>query len=646
MTMTKSRVRKLRNEDAGKSKPDAPGKPHRTIAETEEAVEPSGLVFVASKKPAPIEEAAKDEPILDSPGQVPCEETPPVVDTPAKVPSSMERAQESFVDLSRPLAEFSLRIGSLEQARESIIRSYMMLVLWPMLIGLTILVVVTARETGEAEGMIAALEFILGANIALGIPLMAASWFHGFYPKGSYGRFVAGSALASFLVLWLVLVLVVSDLQSAVESLGAELKLEWVFILICLSPVFYFGAAVSEIVDDRAAWMWKLGVETKETPLNLRSRFVDFDRRVGKFDKGRSKALRAYVKFLVIPMILLVGADYVLNRLDLQAKDMILSSVGSMFGTVLSFGTCMVVIRFLHGFYPCGSVSRPVFGLLGVLVMILFAWAVLINSGLEGELDQNGFFIEMSFVMLPVLMFVGFIAVFEVSELKDCRRSYRRSVGLPVRPYNPGELYSRRDDFRTFYASFSNGSSKGRLILYKYALQILIIVILVAIGVSVHESPNAGDLSETTRPYLSPEYLDDRMEGMIFVLVVLAAANTFWGFLAWSYREGSFARLLLSGVVALVASQWAYSFWSTLAKIIQSGFVTEVINYIMFSALGFIIMRAIREVYKGYLMGRNKYLDWRLVALRDEASYGRSAEAPQGPSSAKAPPRSVNGRGA
>jgi len=646
LTMAKTKVRKLKKMETSKTEPVASGEPDLAEANAEEVSTPSGLVFVASKKPVPSETVAKEVPPPKEPEPVACEKPTPRGEAAREAPSSSGSPIVPQVDLSSSRAEFSLRIGSLEQARESIVKSYMTMVLWPMFVALTVIVVLSSRDTDETGSMLASMEFILGVAIAMGIPLMAVSWVHGLYPKGSFGRFASGSIFALLLALWLVLVLLVSNLQNTLADFGVALKLEWLFVLICLTPIFYFGGAVSELVDDRRAWRRKMGAEVKDIPLDLQSRFLDFDRRIGTCGKGNAKAWRAYLKFLVIPIAMLVVIDYVLNGLDLEAEDVIVASVSSAFGTVLLFGTAMVLIRFLHGFYPCGSLSRAVFGLASVPVLIMFAWAILINSGIENGLEQNYFTIDMTVVMLPVLMFVMFLAVFEVSELMDRRRAYRRSVGLVVKPYVPGELYNRHDDFRTFYASFANGASEGRIVLYKYALQILAIVILVAIGVSVYQSPDSGGLNETVKSYLNPPDLDNRMDNMIFVLLILAIANTVWEFLAWSYRAGSCARLAYSGVVALLASQWAYSFWTSLAKIIQSKLVTDAINYVMFAAFGFIMIRAVREVYKGYLKSRNRYLDWRLTVLREEISVSAPPAAPAALSSTSAPPRNVNGRGA
>jgi len=644
--MATAKVRRLKKKETSKTEPVATEKPAPAAAAAKEVSSPSGTEPVASDKQAPGEGVAKE--VFPPRGSEPaaCEKTTPSTEAAKGVSPASGSPNVPPIDLSSPKAEFSFQTGSPRRARESILRSYMTLVLVPTVIVLAIIPHLKAQDTDGARSLVTSMEFILGATAVLGIPIMAASWFHGFYSKGSYGRFASGSIFALLLVLWLVLVLVASNLQNAIADFGAAFKAEWLFFLICLMPVFSFGRAVSELMDDRRAWRKKMGAGVKEIRLDLGSWFVDFDHRVGKFGKGNSAAWMAYLKFLFIPIIILISADCILNDLDLEAKSLIVASVSSMFGIVLLFGTAMVLLRFLRGFYPCGSLSRAVFGLAGVPVLILFAWKILIGSGIETELEQNHFVMDMSLVMLPALMYVMFFAVFELSELKDRRRAYRRSIGLPVKPYVPEEFYNRLNDFDPFYASFSTGTRRGRLVLYKYALEILVIIILVAVGISVYQSPSSEGLNERVRSYLNPIELDNRMDHMILILLLLAIVNTAWVFIACSYREGSFARLVLAGVVALLASQWAYSFWTTLAKIIQSRLAIDIINYAMFAAFGLIVVKAVWELYKFYLWSRNRYLEWRLVMLRDEVAVSEPPVEPIVLPSIGVSPGNLNGRGA
>ncbi len=541
------------------------------------------------------------------------------------------------IDISSPKAEFSLRIGSLDAARRSMVIGYLTLILLPAIVVLLIISQVDAQSSLGARRFQASLESMLWAIAMLGVPMVAVSWFHGFYPRGSLSRFVSGSVFAFLFGLWLALILIASDVQGAVAESGVALKLNWLLVVVCLTSVFVFARAASELLDDRRPWRKKMGAENKKIILQLGSRFVDFNYHIGRYKKGISSAWMAYVNYIVIPTTALVLIDYGLSGLNLEAKALLVHSVGSMFGIVVLFGGILVLVRFMRAFYPLGSLSRASFGLATIPILILYAWEILVGSGVEAELAQNKFIIDMELLMLPVFMHVSFTAVFELSELKDGRRAYRRWLGLPVTIYDPGEKYNRLNDFDTFYASFATGTRKARRVLSKYVFEIMAVIVLVAIGVSVYGYPNSMGLSEDLRSYLNPPVLDRQMDNMILTLLGLAIACTVGVFLASSYVEGSFSRLVLSGVVAVFASQWAYYFWSSLAKMIQPKEVTildtgitldRVIYAVMFLFFGLIVFRAVRQVYRWYLLSRNKFVDWRLNRLRMEAVAGSAASGP------------------
>jgi hypothetical protein len=99
----------------------------------------------------------------------------------------------------------------------------------------------------------------------------------------------------------------------------------------------------------------------------------------------------------------------------------------------------------------------------------------------------------------------------------------------------------------------------------------------------------------------------------------------------------------MSGVVAAFASQWAYYFWTSLAKLFQSGDLTRAINSIMFAAFGLIIVRAVWDLYKGYLRTRNEYVSWRLDRLKSEVPVSEPQLTPGFPASVSIPPGALTG---
>lgn len=331
-------------------------------------------------------------------------------------------------------ADFSMRIGSLAEARKSIIKGYLLMVLIPTVALLVMIFLLNDQDANDAQGLISSMNYMLMVIAAMGLPALVVFWAHGLFPKGSFGRFASGVALAVLLTLWLVFLLLRSDLQAAVADLGIVMQLDRVLALVCLVPIFYLMQSVSELIDERTQWRKRTGTDVKTVPLDLHDWRLDFNPRIGKLANGNSSAMGAYVGFLVAPTIVLVIIAWLVGDMNLTASSTIEASIGSMFGTVVLIGAGIVCTRFIHGFYPRGSLGRMVFGLLSVLVLAVLAGELVLGSGIETAFEQNNFMIDMSTVMVPVLMFIAFIAVIEVSELVDNRRPWHMRIGMPVEP--------------------------------------------------------------------------------------------------------------------------------------------------------------------------------------------------------------------
>ena len=556
------------------------------------------------------------------------------------------------IDLSFLKAEFSLRIGSLVKAQKSMTSGYLLMVLTPTVLVLAIISLLGVPDTYGANSLIGSMNYMLAIIAMMGIPIMVVSWANGLYPKGSYGRFVSSLIFATLLGVWFVLLLYVSDLRNALADFGITLQLERVFIIVCLIAIFFFGRAIFELIDERKLWRKSIGANVKIAPLNLKSMFLDFSLRIGKFQRGNSSALKTYVKFLVFPTIELVIIDWALEDLNLAANDVIEASVGTMFGTVLMFGIVMVIIRFVRGFYPSGSLGRVIFGLMGIPILFLFAWEILLGSGLQEALGQNHFIIDMSALILPVLIYILFITVFEMSELVTNRRRWHKKIGIQVEPYVPEKKYYFLHDFRPRYASFVAGAKKGQSVLSKYIFQrIVIVIILGAVIVSIVQYINdqlggSETLSDIFGPILSSlSNLADVLYNMVAVLLVIAIATTALVCLQGSYRKGSFARLVLSGMVSLLSALWSYVFLGSIANGTNFSFgpklgflsmftdmipmICTILMYVFIALAGVKALLALSVYFKK----REEYLGWRLSMLENEGVVGKPPLAPSVPTS-------------
>ena len=455
-------------------------------------------------------EAAQSQGPAPAPEPAATPSAPPAGDAAAEAEAAGPAPEK--IDLSSPMAEFGLRIGSLAEARRSMMLGYLGMVVAPTVILLLFISLLDGSGSDGAANLISAMERMLMVVAAMGLPVMVVSWANGLYPKGSYGRFASGSSFAVLLAVWFVLLLLESDLQEAVADYGPVLQLDRVLVLACLTSAFYFVHAASEFIGCRSAWRKSVGAEVKVATIDLESGFLDFDLHIGKLQGGSSSALKAYARFLVVPTVVLVVADWVIGGMDLAAKDVLQASVGSMFGIVLLFGAVMVVIGFVRGFYPSGSLGRTIPGLLGVSVLSLYAWMILLDSGIEDAFGRNHFVIDMHAVLLPVLMYVMFMAVFELSELVDNRRGWHKGLGVPVRPCLPEEEYRCFHDFCCRYASFVAGSKKGRKVVNKYAFRrILVVIVLEAVVVSAYQYSGSAELRDFIGLMLSDQTLSSHI---------------------------------------------------------------------------------------------------------------------------------------
>lgn len=561
-----------------------------------------------------VQEDPEPEPVLPDP-------PPPEEEVDTHVPPPEEPPPPEPIDISSLRAEFSLRIASLVEARKSMITGYLAIVLAPMVIVLAFIALIGVPLTAGDRSLVRSLSFILTVIAVMGLPMMVASWANGLHPKGSYGRFVSGTAFAILLTIWLVFVLLESDLERAVADSGTPFQLERVLVLLCLIAAFFFGRAIFELVDDRKLWRKSMGAKVKMAPVNLKGRFLDLDPRIGRLQSGNSSALIAYARFLIVPTVLLVILERIPDALALSEGDAIEVSVGTMFGIVLLLGVVMVVMKFVRGFYPSGSLGRVVFGLLCIPVLFLFAWGILFASGIQDALEQNHFVMDMSVVAIPVSVYIMFTLVSETSELVDNRRLWHRKLGLPVKPYLHEETYRLSSDFRIRYASFVAGAVKGRGALNKFIFR-RVVAILVAEALLVSSFYYLGDEAAAA------DFESDirvAVDHIVMVLLLIGTVTACSVFLQWSYKKGSFARLVMSGIFCLFTVLWTYVFWSAIVDSMSTvpymSFLVPVLTFVMYALIGWAGIRALLAL-RTYSKNRETYLNWRLLMLHGDASFG------------------------
>jgi magnesium-transporting ATPase (P-type) len=205
--------------------------------------------------------------------------------------------------------------------------------------------------------------------------------------------------------------------------------------------------------------------------------------------------------------------------------------------------------------------------------------------------------------------------------------------------------YKRHFDFGRRYASYAEGAKRAQKALNKYAFyRILLVVIVEVVVVSVYQYPGNSLISEDIKATFDENF---NVSSMVSVFLLLAAASTVGTFFTYSYKEGSFARLVMAGLVAACSVLWAMFYYGSIAAQVHPESTMWAILLIMGAALLITGARGLYELHTKFLMNRDWYLTTRLYLVGTEAKYIKpKPETAPGQVSTIAPPGSLNGRGA
>lgn len=143
---------------------------------------------------------------------------------------------------------------------------------------------------------------------------------------------------------------------------------------------------------------------------------------------------------------------------------------------------------------------------------------------------------------------------------------------------------------------------------------------------SLVEYYGSQEVSDTVEPTVG-EYLNRWTFSLLLVATVLTAGT----YLMWSYREGSFSRLVMSGVVAVFSVVWSYLFYGGLANWITIEDASLVFTFIMLVFMALACVRAVWALVRTYHKSRSTYMGWRIRMLDKEAAMAKPADLGIGP---------------
>jgi membrane protease YdiL (CAAX protease family) len=152
----------------------------------------------------------------------------------------------------------------------------------------------------------------------------------------------------------------------------------------------------------------------------------------GSLGRGIGSAVVAAVKYLAVPILLIVGFTTLVAEagVDELAGQLGIDRITTY---LLVLGIPITALSFFRGYYPKGSRSRMTFGVLVAALVCVWIWVILMGGNLSLDLEEVG--LSISFVGL-VMLFVLAAAlggVYYVVEMFSYRKEWLTSRQIKAR---------------------------------------------------------------------------------------------------------------------------------------------------------------------------------------------------------------------
>ena len=300
----------------------------------------------------------------------------------------------------------------------------------------------------------------------------------------------------------------------------------------------------------------------------------EFSWKNANLNKGIISAALHGVKYLVLPLVLIMFASTALSNFDApRAIETMLLEIQTL---VLIFGAVLLVLGFFKGAYPKGSYSRLSFGMTVAVLAIFYAFSLLLDGRLEKEFADTLF--ELDLDLLFALYFIGaaFNILVQFGEFIDHRRAWMEGTeyAAPREKEDPKE-HRWIHDFRIRYGSLINGLKLSKRTLVGFVIIPLVFVIILKAAFSSLDFEQLDQLTSSL----------DRVSTFMLVLgLPLTALAFFKGF----YPRGSVSRFIPAVTMVLISLYWIWVLG------LEGKMVLDVMDNITFSldysALLFLIM--------------------------------------------------------
>ena len=351
------------------------------------------------------------------------------------------------------MSDLSLRYGNLSKGLYGSAKAIAQFIILPIVL---IIVASALLERNGSQSMLNLEQTILGMRtvfIVFGTVLGIISFFCRFYPAGSVSRLLFGEVRAVIVIGLGFELLLDAGLHDAVKQFGPDIDLTSLFylfaVLVGLGMIYNIG----EWVDSR--WAWKKsradidGVPyvprkklEREDPKEHRA-LQDFRYRYGRLTKGILMARGALLKYVILPIAMVIVLKAVISSFDTTVTDSLSGLLGTTMALLFFVGIPIAVLSFFKGFYPKGSFSRMSFSIAIVALLDLWIWFATLQGRFQADMGNVRIDINYQPYVLLLILGVSLWAIYYVVELVSYRKDWIAQDFEPVDERMASERRSR-----------------------------------------------------------------------------------------------------------------------------------------------------------------------------------------------------------
>lgn len=270
----------------------------------------------------------------------------------------------------------------------------------------------------------------------------------------------------------------------------------------------------------------------------------EFDWRYADVRKGVLSAVLHLLKYLVLPLVLVILVLTVLDRGE--GAQHLRDLVAEMQTLVLFFGLTLTVLGFFKGVYPKGSYSRLTMGMAIAVITIFYIFSLLLGGRLQTAISREAFELDLELLFVLYFVLAIFTVFLQLGEFVDHRRPWLEA-GQRLAPREREDPQGHRwyHDFRARYGSLYKGLKLSRGALLGYVVIPMAMIIVVRAFLEDFEA----------------EAMEEMLSGLDTVamfLLLLGLPITALSFFKGFYPKGSFSRFLPALAIVLLSIYWIW----------------------------------------------------------------------------------------